>query len=114
VLPKIVQADGARLVDEKAQDSLSERRVADALTFLRAHPGVNEVLQSSIGSDHADRSVAGPYEVAGGADEVLEYLGQGQAARDRDDRLQQSVDPALVLHELVGTVDQLAEQRVQA
>ena len=65
------------------------------------------------GAQHAERGVLGVDQAARDADDAREHAVEGEVGRDRDDRVEEQLEPGLLVegsvHALDDSVDQLLE-----
>ncbi|GAB3846333.1 hypothetical protein GCM10029963_25910 [Micromonospora andamanensis] len=74
----------------------------------------DEVVQHPIGTDHAERAVAGAGQVAGCLHDAPQGAAQIQVGADADDRVEQCPQPFPAGDHLADAIQHLLEQLVQA
>ena len=104
----------SRIVDEQAQNATTGRQIADRVAFGDREAVGDELDESPVRSDHAERTVAGTGQRAGRGDDPVQGAAQVEVAADADDRLQQRRQPLPAGHDLADAVQQLLEQLIEA
>jgi hypothetical protein len=87
--------------------------VPDPGDQLGRHPGVDELGQPAVRGEHAQRRVAGADQLTRRFGDAVQHYRQGQAAIDHLGGAQEAPQPPLRGHDLLGPLDQLAEELIQ-
>jgi hypothetical protein len=88
---EIRQPDGSWIGDQQAQDPLATRPGTDEV-FLGVRQSMGDELSkhSTAGVKHAERSVLGICQTAGGGDDPSQHSLEVEIGRDRQDRVEQA------------------------
>jgi hypothetical protein len=93
----IGQHERARIVDQHAENPATARKIADRCVRRRIHAARQKPLErTTIGSEHADRGVAGARELACGLEQPLEDNLQIELGHQQPPGLQQTTGLRLV------------------
>jgi hypothetical protein len=113
IVADLPQPDRVRVVDERAQQPLAFREVADDVDRVGRHPAVDELGQPAAGRDHTECRVAGTHQLAGGFDDPAQHRRQVEAADDQLVGPQQPPQPALRRDDLLRAGHQLRQELVE-
>ena len=89
VLGDVRHAYRLRLVDEQTQHAAAVRQLADLRVQFGADAVDDEVVQHAVGTDHAERAVAGAGQLARRLHDPLQRAAQIKVGPDADDSVQQ-------------------------
>ena len=109
----MLQPDRPGVGDQRPEQSLALRQVADLAHGRVVHADVDELFESAVGADDAQRAVPSAGDHAAGFDDVAQHRFQGEIAGDGLDRPQQRAQSALRAPHAFGAVDQLVDELVQ-
>ena len=107
------QSDRVRVIDQRPEQALALRQVPDPGRDLDGHADVHELRQPTARRDHPQRGVAGTDQLPGRLGHVPQHRRQPQITDDELVGPQQTPQPALGAHHLLGPLDQLSQQLVE-
>ena len=93
---------------------MAARRGADAPAGPLVDADGEELREPAVRPHHAEGAVARAGEVGGDLGDAAQRVGQAEVAGDGDDALQEPVHPSLGGDDLLGALDELAQQDVEA
>ena len=109
----VLESDWHLLFDESPEKPVPLGQVTDSLNGIRWHSDMDELLESSVRSDHPDRSVSCPDEVNSGFNDSPKDDGQVQLSRDDTRRTQQGSQATLRLEHILGGTNELLDDLFQ-
>ncbi len=103
-----------RIIDEQTQNATTGRQIADRVALGDRETVGDELDESTVRSDHAERTVTGTGQRARRSHDPVQRAAQVEIAADADDRLQQRRQPLPAGHDLADPVQQLLQQLIEA
>jgi len=101
----VVEAQWAHVLDEHAEDAPALGKIADRPVCLLVDAGREEALQAApLAVDDAERRVAGVGQLGRRLDDPLEHGVQRELRGQRDARLDEGVQAALMLLDRHGAI----------
>ena len=110
---EIVEPDRVRLVDDRAEESVAARQLADLGRILRREPDMDELLQPPVGADDTERAVAGIHQIEPGLDDASEHLREFEPLDHEAVRRDQAAKTPLGGEHPLRLFDELADRELQ-
>jgi len=113
VVVKVFQTDGARIVDEGAEQAVTLREMSDYCCQLRSDADMNELLKPAAGGNHTQRTILRADQFHRSLNDPFEHDGQFEVLYNGEICSEQRPQPPLRGEHVLGTVDEVTDRAIQ-